>query len=127
MQAVLYLPGVSDQTARRTEARLQVLCADDVIRRAAGSIEGMARVYVRANRRSAIDRRDRRVLRERRGVEVRMVEEVEEVQTELNRSLFVEERPALIHRHVRIIEVRSANDTSLSHVAGDLYGHSRPL
>ena len=43
VEAVLDLPGVPDQTARCTKARLQILRTNDVVRRAAGSIEGMAR------------------------------------------------------------------------------------
>ena len=43
METVLDLPCVPDQTARCTKARLQILRTDDVVRRAAGSIEGMAR------------------------------------------------------------------------------------
>src|SRR5579871_7037969 len=119
MEAVLDLPGVPDQTARCTEARLQILGADDVVRRTAGSIEAVACACICSDRPSAVDRRDRRALRERSGVEVRVVEEVEEVQAELDRGLLMEQRPVLVQRHVRVVEVRSADDTPLRHIAGE--------
>ena len=79
----------------------------------------MARACIGSDRSSTVDRRDRRTLRERRGVEVRMVEEVEEVQAELDRGLLMEQGPILVQRHVRIVEVRSAYYAPLRHVARD--------
>src|SRR5579871_1173036 len=48
-----------------------------------------------------------------------MVEQVEEVQAELDCGLFMEEGPALVQRHVRVVEVWSSDEASRSHVARD--------
>ena len=48
-----------------------------------------------------------------------MVEEIEEVQTELDGRPLVEDGPVLIQRQVGVIEVRSSTNTTRRHVVGN--------